>query len=96
MASIQRQGDTNSAGGVALDGMPTVKINGRPVVVPGISVSRHPCCGLKGCPPIHCSAVTNKTLQSTVKAGGKPIIVTGDMDTCGHPRTGGSGDVRIG
>lgn len=93
MPAVQRQGDANSAGGVATSGVPTVRVNGRPVVVPGISVTPHPCCGAPGCGP-HCSAVTIGG-SGTVRAGGKPVIRTGtDSDTCGHPRAGGSPDVR--
>lgn len=93
MPNTQRQGDANSAGGVAVSGVPTVRVNGRPVVVPGISVTPHPCCGAPGC-GIHCSAVTAGG-SGNVRAGNRPVIRTGvDVDTCGHPRAGGSGDVR--
>ena len=45
MPGVQRQGDTNTAGGVAKSGVASVRVNGRPIVVNGISVSPHPCCG---------------------------------------------------
>jgi uncharacterized Zn-binding protein involved in type VI secretion len=94
MPAVQRQGDANSAGGVASSGVASVRVNGRPVVVPGISVTPHPCCGRKGCAK-HCSATTNGG-SATVKAGGKPIIRTSaDVDTCGHARSGGSPNVRV-
>jgi uncharacterized Zn-binding protein involved in type VI secretion len=95
MPGVQRKGDANSAGGVASGGVSSVKVNGRPIVVNGISVTPHPCCGQRGCPPSHCSATTTGGVGS-VKAGGIPIIVNGNSDTCGHPRTAGSGDVRVG
>lgn len=95
MPSVQRQGDANDAGGVASGGVSSVRVNGRPIMVTGQPVSPHPCCGRKGCPPIHCSATTAGG-SSSVKAGGISIVVTGDADTCGHARAGGSGDVRIG
>jgi uncharacterized Zn-binding protein involved in type VI secretion len=95
MAAAQRVGDTNSAGGVAQGGISSVRINGRPIIVSGNPVTPHPCCGRRGCPPIHCSATTSGG-SGTVKAGGISIIRTGDVDTCGHPRSGGSGDVNIG
>lgn len=95
MPAVQRQGDANSAGGVAVSGFGSVRVNGRPIVVVGISVSAHPCCGRKGCPPSHCSAKTQGG-SGTVRAGGLPVIRTGDTDSCGHPRVGGSGDVRAG
>jgi uncharacterized Zn-binding protein involved in type VI secretion len=93
MPAVQRQGDANSAGGVAVSGVSSVRINGRPVLVPNISVTPHPCCGKKGCSK-HCSAKTTGG-SGTVRAGGKPIIrTTVDVDTCGHPRAGGSPNVR--
>ena len=92
---VCRVGDQNEAGGVILAGDPTVLINGRPVAVLGDTVSPHPCCGAKGCPPIHCAAKTVGT-NATILVGGKPIIVTGDTDTCGHKRINGSFDVIIG
>jgi uncharacterized Zn-binding protein involved in type VI secretion len=94
MPAVQRQGDANSAGGVAQSGVSSVRVNGRPVVVPNISVTPHPCCGRKGCAK-HCSAKT-KGGSATVRAGGKPIIRTSsDVDTCGHARAGGSPNVRV-
>jgi len=95
MAAVQRQGDANDAGGVASGGISSVRVNGRPIMVTGQSVSPHPCCGRKGCPPIHCSATTAGG-SSSVFAEGKPVIFTGDADTCGHVRIGGSADVMVG
>lgn len=95
MPGVQRQGDANDAGGVASGGVSSVRVNGRPIMVTGQSVSPHPCCGQKRCPPIHCSATTAGG-SSSVKAGGIAIVVTGNADTCGHSRAGGSTDVRIG
>jgi len=94
MPAVQRQGDANSKGGVANGGVSSVRVNGKAVVVPDISVTRHQCKGGKKPCSRHKHA---KTLggSSTVRAGGKPIIRTSvDKDTCGHPRTGGSPDVR--
>lgn len=92
MPAVQRQGDANGSGGVVTSGVASVRVNGRPVVVPGISVTPHPCCGRKGCAP-HCSAVTAGG-SGTVRAGGRRVIRTGDADTCGHTRAGGSPNVR--
>jgi hypothetical protein len=92
---IQRVGDKNSAGGIILTGDPTVLINGRPVATIGDSVSPHPCCGAQNCPPTHCAAETTAT-TATVLVGGRPICITGDIDTCGHSRSIGSTDVIIG
>jgi len=94
MASVQRQGDVNSAGGVAKGGAPSVLVNGRPIMVTGMAVTSHTCCGRKGCPPIHCHATTKGS--GSVMAEGKAIVLTGDIDSCGHARVGGSSDVSIG
>jgi uncharacterized Zn-binding protein involved in type VI secretion len=95
MAAVQRQGDANTAGGVAQGGVGSVLVNGRAIMVEGMSVTPHPCCGRKGCPPSHCSAVTTGG-NGTVLAGGKPVIFTGAADSCGHARAGGSADVLVG
>ena len=92
---VQRVGDANAVGGVILVGDPTVLVNGRPIATLGATVSPHPCCGALGCPPIHCAAITTSKTP-TVLVGGKPICVTGDIDTCGHPRAVGSFDVIVG
>lgn len=93
--SIQRVGDRNTAGGVITKGDDSVLINGRAVAIRGVSVSAHPCCGRKGCPPTHCNAKT-QTKNSTVLVNGVPLILTDDKDTCDHPRAGGSADVLVG
>jgi uncharacterized Zn-binding protein involved in type VI secretion len=94
MQSVQRVGDVNTAGGVAQVGVDSVRINGRAVVVNGNPVTPHPCCGQRRCPSIHCHATTANG-SSSILAGGIPVVRTGDCDTCGHPRAGGSADVRI-
>ena len=94
MPAVQRVGDANGAGGVITGpGSPTVRMNGRPVSLHGDSVSPHPCCGQKRCPPVHCHATT--VGSSTVKANGVAMVLTGDVDTCGHARTGGSDNVKV-
>ena len=93
--SIQRVGDRNTAGGVITNGDSSVLINGRAVAVRGSSVSPHPCCGQRGCPPTHCNART-QTNTATVLVNGVPLIFTDDVDTCGHPRASGSPDVLVG
>lgn len=95
MPAAQRQGDPNGAGGVASGGVGSVRVNNRPVVVDGTSVTPHPCCGRRGCPPVHCSAVTSGGVGS-VRAGSIAINVDGNSDTCGHARSSGSGTVNVG
>jgi uncharacterized Zn-binding protein involved in type VI secretion len=92
MPAVQRQGDPNTSGGINTSGVGSVRVNGRLIVVPGIGVTPHPCCGQSGC-GIHCSAVTSGG-SGTVRAGGRPVIRDGDSDTCGHSRTAGSASVR--
>lgn len=93
--SVQRVGDANVVGGVILTGTASVLVNFRPIATLGAKVTPHPCCGAKGCPPIHCSATTTST-NSTVLVNGIPVVTTGDIDTCGHSRSIGSPDVFIG
>ena len=99
---VCRVGDRNAAGGVILNGDPTVLVNNRPVAFLGSRVTPHPCCGavdrrgrpIPGC-PAHCAATTTST-NRTVLVNGKPIVTFGDLDTCGHARLGGSSDVIVG
>jgi len=97
MPSAQRDGDSNAGGGVAQGGVPSVRVNGRAVMIPAQSVTPHPPYGRKGrrTPHNNGSQVTAGGVAS-VRAGGQPVVVTGDNDTCGHPRTGGSPNVRVG
>lgn len=95
MAGVQRVGDRNSAGGIILNGDSSVLVNGRAIAVQNASVSAHPCCGRKGCPPIHCNAKTT-TASNSVLVNGKPVVLAGDKDTCGHERVSGSADVSVG
>ena len=91
MPAVQRQGDSNSAGGQAEGGVSSVRVNGQPICVAGNKVTGHAPWG-KSHPP-H-AAATVKGGSASVRAGGKPVIRTGDTDTCGHTRTGGSANVR--
>ena len=93
MPPVQRQGDPNNAGGAAGTGVASVRVNNLPVVVDGTSVSAHAPWG-KPHPP-HASPVTTGGVGS-VRAGNIPINVDGNPDTCGHSRTSGSPNVRVG
>jgi hypothetical protein len=135
MPGVVREGDVNGGGGVCFGGVQSVLVNGRPIAVPGMTVTPHLCCGLPGC-IAHCIAKTSKGSASAlggfggaiasfaglgfvattaisvaekaiggggggggggkVFAGGKPVVVKGDGDTCGHARASASGDVIIG
>lgn len=91
MSAVQRKGDANGAGGIVTGGVGSVLVNGRPVATPGLSVTPHPPCSPKN--PIHCVARTTGG-SSSVRAEGRPILLTGNKDTCGHSRAGGSPNVR--
>lgn len=93
MPAVQRQGDSNNAGGEAIGGVSSVRINGLPVAVVGTGVSSHAPWG-KPHPP-HASATITGGVSS-VRAGGTPVAVAGNTDTCGHTRIGGSTNVRAG
>lgn len=90
MAKVQRVGDQDSGGGRIVSGENSVRVNGKPIAVVNAPVTPHP----KG--NQHKHAKTKATKNSTVLANGKRIIVTGDTDTCGHTRQGGSPNVNIG
>lgn len=96
MPAVQRKGDANSAGGVAQGGFDTVRVNGQAVMIPGQSVTPHPPYPRKGRNEHNNGSQATAGGNSSVRAGGNPIVTTGDADTCGHPRAGGSPDVRIG
>ena len=91
MPSVQRVGDTDSAGGAATGGIGSVRVNGRNIIVNGNSVTRHPPCPK---PSTHCSATTSNG-SGSVRAGGIPVVYTGASDICGHARTGGSPNVKV-
>ena len=95
MPAAQRQGDVNTEGGAAILGVASVRVNGKPIVVNGTSVSAH---APQEPPTAHAPHAAASTAggSGTVRAGGKSIVRTGDVDTCGHARTGGSSDVRVG
>ena len=93
MAAAQRMTDANTGGGT-ISSVPqsTVFANSKLVSVDGSAVADHlPVDGAN----THTS-VTTANGSSTVKAGGLGINRTGDADSCGHTRAGGSSDVNIG
>jgi uncharacterized Zn-binding protein involved in type VI secretion len=96
MPAVQRDGDANAGGGIAQGGEPSVRINGRPAMTPGQSVTPHPPYPRKGRNEHNNGGQLTAGGSKTVKVGGKPAVLTGDVDTCGHPRVGGSDNVRVG
>lgn len=89
MPAVQRVGDKNSEGGAIQQGDSSVTVNGIAIAIGEKPVSPHP----KGKP--HTTAKT-KASQSSVIVNGHPVVITGDKDTCGHARVGGSPDVTVG
>lgn len=57
MAGVVREGDVNILGGVCLNGVASVLVNGRPIAVPGMIVTPHPPCPFL---PTHCISATSK------------------------------------
>ena len=94
MPAVQRVGDKDSAGGVIQAGDSSVLVNGQEIAIPNAYVTTHPPYG-RGTDPHH-HAKTKSSQNSTVFVNGKLVLVTGDTDTCGHPRVGGSPNVTIG
>lgn len=92
--SVQRVGDVNTGGGVALGpGHPNVLINGRPALIPNTPFTSHQGCSKKQ--PQHCiGKVAVAGNATTVRANGQPLVLTGAADSCvTHKRTGGSPNV---
>lgn len=96
MPAVQRNGDSNAGGGVANGGVPSVKVNGRPIMIPGQSVTPHPPYPRRGRNAHNNGSTVTGSGVPTVRAGGQPVVVTGNADSCGHPRAGGSENVRAG
>ena len=95
MPNAVRIGDPNSAGGLATgSGARSVLINGRPACVPGVKVTRHPCCPRPLCIK-HCNAKTGRGSRK-VLVEGKPLVYVGSSDSCGHRRSLGSRNVNVG
>ena len=97
MPNVQRQGDANSAGGIALSGVASVRVNSKPVMVNAKAVTSHPPGGKPDSRPEDYIHVNAKTAggTSSVRVQGIPLVYTGCKDTCGHPRVGGSPDTRV-
>ena len=94
MPGVQRVGDLNSKGGVALGpGHNNVLINGRPALKPNTPFTPH--IGCYPTFPIHCVGVVGIMGGSpSVRANGVPLVTDGDKDSCMDGRQGGSRNVR--
>lgn len=96
MPAVQRNGDSNAGGGVAQGGVTSVRVNGQSIMVPGQPVTPHPPYPRRGRNEHNNGSQVTAGGLGTVRAGGNPVVITGDADSCGHPRSGGSSDVRAG
>ncbi len=66
-------------------GWPNVTINGINAAKPGDKVAPHLCCGSEGC-DIHCIAVMTGLIKiNQITINGIPVVVQGDLATCGEP-----------
>ena len=91
MAAVQRKTDANTGGGtISSTVQSTVFANSKLVSVNGSTVTTH------GTSPNVHAGVTTANGSSTVFAGGTAVNRTGDADSCGHTRAGGSSDVNVG
>jgi len=93
MPGVVRLDDDNGAGGKIIAGIDSVLVNNKPICVDGKPISPHAPWGRPH--PPHDSPVTTGGLRSVI-AGGIPINIIGNPDTCGHSRAEGSGDVVAG
>ena len=89
----QRKTDANNIGAI-ISGVTNnnVFVNGLLLSTDGSSVADHlPVDGIN----THVNTTTANG-SSTVKSGGVAVNRTGDADSCGHTRAGGSDNVNIG
>ena len=94
MPGVQRVGDLNAGGGVALGpGHNDVLVNGRPALTPQTPFTPHVGCNPKF--PIHCAGVVAVAgTAKTVRANGQPLVIDGSKDSCFHGRIAGSPNVK--
>ena len=94
MPGVQRVGDPNSGGGIAVGpGHTNVLVNGRPALIPATPFTPH--IGCNPLNPIHCIGVVGITgMSKSVFANGIPLVLDGGSDSCKHSRKLGSFDVK--
>ncbi len=88
---VQRVGDLNTGGGVALGpGHNNVRIDGRPALKPNTPFTPHLGCSPNS--PQHCVGVVAVSGNAkTVRANGQPLVIAGAKDSCmSHTRVLGS------
>lgn len=92
MGQAQRVGDVNNAGGpIVSTPQSHVFIGGQLAAVIGAAVGPHGPCPVE---PIHCAPnVVSGSFK--VFINGMPVVRSGDSDSCGHIRVGGSPTVFI-
>lgn len=91
---VQRVGDFNSGGGIAIGpGHSNVYVNGIPALLPFTPFTPHLGCGKKT--PQHCVGVVAIVGNSQrVLANGQPLVLAGAKDSClQHSRMMGSPNV---
>jgi uncharacterized Zn-binding protein involved in type VI secretion len=81
MAGICRVGDKNQTGGELLTGASSVTINGKPVALHPSDISPHAPWGPPH--PPHDAAKTTEG-SATIMVEGKPVVLMGAGNTCGH------------
>ncbi len=94
MPAVQRLGDKCSAGGEITQGDSSVLVNGKAIAISNKAVVSHPPYGPGT--QAHRNAQTQSSKNSTVFVNGQLVVVTTDIDSCGHVRVGGSPDVSVG
>jgi uncharacterized Zn-binding protein involved in type VI secretion len=94
MSKAVRVGDSNTAGGIVIQGHSNVLINGRPAAKMYSKVTPHPCCPKKKC-AIHCGAWVIGPGATDILVNGLPMVKTGDLDLCMHSRITGSSNVKV-
>ena len=96
MPAVQRNGDANDGGGVAQGGVASVRVNNIAVMIPNQTVTAHPPYPRRGRNQHNNGSQLTAGGVASVRAGGSSVVVTGNADTCGHARVGGSSNVRAG
>jgi len=89
MTAIAIIGESMAGGVVLLSNVApcNVTIGGKQVALSGCIVTTH---------GTHILPTVTATLQSKVTIGGIPVVLEGDVASCGHPVTAGSSKVTIG